>query len=338
MRVLVTGGTGFVGSHIVAALRAAGHEVRLLVRSPERITPALAPHRGAGPVAHVRGDVTDPAAVRRAVAGCEAVVHAAAVYRLDSRLDRVTTATNATAARLVLQAAVEAGADPVVHVSTTAVLLHRHATVTPESPLTGVRSVYVRSKVESEEVARELQRRGAPVVIVYPGAVFGPHDPYLSDQNRRLRDLLRGLYPMWPAGGVHAVDVRDVARVHAAVLTPGAGPRRFLVPGHFLDGPTMFDTLRRVTGRRLPYLPVPTPVMRPLARVASAAQRVLPFHLPAEYEGVVILGHATRCDDTGTRRRLEITPRPLTETFTDTVRWLHAAGHLTARRAGAARA
>ena len=85
MRVLVTGGTGFVGSHTVAALIAAGHEVRLLVRSPDRIAPALRPLGVTERLDHLVGDVTDPSSVARALEDCDAVVHAASVYNLDAR-------------------------------------------------------------------------------------------------------------------------------------------------------------------------------------------------------------------------------------------------------------
>ena len=335
MRVLVTGGTGFVGSHTVAALAAAGHDVRLLVRSPDRIAPALAPH-GISEVDHRVGDVTDLETVTKALTGCDAVLHAAAVYRLDSRAYRATKATNVAGARTVLTAAVAHGCDPVVHVSSTVALLRKRATVSPDSPLSQVRGVYVQSKVESEAIARRLQQEGAPVVIVQPGGVLGPHDPHLSDQVRRLRDILRGRYLMWPSGGYHAVDVRDVAAVHAAVMVPGEGPRRYLVPGEYLDGKTLFNTLRAVTGRRLPMVTMPAGPMLPVTRLATAAQRVLPFHVPAEYEGVVVTGNATRCDDSRAREELGVTPRPLRETVRDTVHWLHQAGHLTSRQAGAA--
>lgn len=332
MRVLVTGGTGFVGSHSVAALIGAGHEVRLLVRSPDRIEPALGPLGVTGPVDHQVGDVTDPDSVERALAGCDAVLHAAAVYTLDSRGYRDIARTNLAGAETVLRAAVARGCDPVVHVSSTVALLRRRATATPDSPLSTARSSYIRSKVASEAVARELQAAGAPVVIVQPGGALGPHDPHLGDQARRLRDILRGQYPMWPTGGYHAVDVRDVARVHAAVLTPGAGPRRYLVPGHFLDGRTLFGILREATGQRLRYAPVPAAAMLPFAWFASAAQRVLPFHLPAEYEGLAIVWYDTRCDDSRARTELGVEPRPLAESIGDTVRWLEQTGRLAARR------
>ncbi|HEU5109690.1 MAG TPA: hypothetical protein VFT95_14205 [Micromonosporaceae bacterium] len=122
--------------------------------------------------------------------------------------------------------------------------------------------------------------------------------------------------------------------MHAAVITAGAGPRRYLVPGHFVDAATMYATLRAVTGRRLPHLVVPAAVMLPLTWTASLAQRVTPFHLPADHEGVRILATRTRCDDSRVRTELGIRPRPLAETYRDTIRWLHLAGHLTARQAG----
>jgi nucleoside-diphosphate-sugar epimerase len=334
MRVLITGGTGYVGAHTTAALIAAGHDVRLLVRSPERIAPALAPLGITAPVDHMVGDVTDPESVGRALRGCDAVVHAAAVYDLDSRAHSAIARTNVAGAETVLRAAVEYGCDPVVHVSSTAATLRPGATVTEDSPLSTIRGVYIRSKAASEAVARALQDSGAPVVIVQPGGVLGPHDPHRGDQTRRLRDILRGRYPILPTGGVHQVDVREVARVHAAVLTKNAGPRRYLVPGHYVDGNILHATLRAVTGRRLRYILAPATIMLPLAWATSAVQRITPFHLPAEYEVVLFLRSDPRYDDTRARDELGIHPRPLAETYGDTIRWLHHTGQLTARQAG----
>jgi nucleoside-diphosphate-sugar epimerase len=334
MKVLVTGGTGFVGSHSVAALIAAGHDVRLLVRSPGRNAPALEPLGVRATVDHVVGDVTDPDSVGRALHGCDAVLHAAAVYDLDARARPAIARTNLAGAETVLGAAVEAGCDPVVHVSSTAALLRRRATVTPDSALSSTPGTYIQSKAASEAVARGLQDAGAPVVIVQPGAVLGPDDPHCGDQARRLRDILRGRYPVWPSGGLQVVDVRDVAEVHAAVFTPRSGPRRYLVPGHFVDGETMFAALRALTGRRLPCLVVPSAAMLPLSWTMSTLQRVTPFHLPADHEGVVLIGTATRCDDSRTREELGIEPHPLIETYRDTIRWLHRTGRLTDSQAG----
>ncbi|MGH2947638.1 MAG: NAD-dependent epimerase/dehydratase family protein, partial [Solirubrobacteraceae bacterium] len=195
MRVLVTGGTGFVGSHSVKALVDAGHEVRLLVRSPERIAPALAPH-GIDAPDHVVGDVTDPDAVGRALDGCDAVIHAANIYKLDSRAAQEMLHVNPRGTELVLRGAHERGLDPIVHVSTLVALLPaRERVLTPDAPLGSPPGAYARSKVEAERIARELQDAGAPVVIVSPGGVLGPHDPHGSDFVLIALDVLRGRNP-----------------------------------------------------------------------------------------------------------------------------------------------
>lgn len=121
VKVLVTGGTGFVGSHAVRALVRSGHHVRLLARRPEQVPVSLAPHAVMADDV-VAGDVTDPRCVAAALEGCDAVVHAAAVYSLDPRRRDEVLRTNELATELVLGSAVEAGVDPVVHVSSTVAL------------------------------------------------------------------------------------------------------------------------------------------------------------------------------------------------------------------------
>src|SRR5829696_5801645 len=108
MKVLVTGGTGFVGSHTVKAIVDAGHDLRLLVRSPDRLASALEP-LGVRDVDHVVGDATDAESVRRAMDGCDAVVHAAAVFSYDAREAREMRRVNARATEVVLGAARDAG-------------------------------------------------------------------------------------------------------------------------------------------------------------------------------------------------------------------------------------
>jgi dihydroflavonol-4-reductase len=136
MRVLVTGGTGFVGSHTVAALVEAGHRVRLLARAPQRVAPAVAPlGLQADNLDTIIGDVTDPAAVEHAVQGCQAVVHAASVYSLDSRNTARIRKVNAPGTDLVLGTAHREGLDPIVYVSSiTALLPPGGQTLTPDSP------------------------------------------------------------------------------------------------------------------------------------------------------------------------------------------------------------
>src|SRR5215475_3622396 len=196
VKVLVTGGTGFVGSHAVAALTRGGHQLRLLVRRPGQVRVSLVP-LGVEIPELVVGDVLDERVVGQAVEGCNAVVHAAAVFSLDPRRAQDMRRTNERATELVLGRAVAAGAEVAVHVSST-VALTRYGGSGPDLPLGDVQLPYTQSKIASEVVARRLQDAGAPVVTIYPGAVYGPNDPYRGEQSERLRWMLRGLFPFWP--------------------------------------------------------------------------------------------------------------------------------------------
>jgi dihydroflavonol-4-reductase len=335
MRVLVTGGTGFVGAHTVGALVQAGHDVRLLVRRAEQVSVSLAP-LGVAAEEVVVGDVLDQAAVSAALTGMDAVVHAAAIFSLDPRRAEELTRTNLRATELVLGSAASAGLDPIVHVSSTVALVRRGGS-SPELPLGDIELPYSASTSASETYARSLQEAGHPVVSVYPGSVFGPHDPYRGDQNERLRWMLRGLFPVWPRGGMHVVDVRDVAAVVASVLEPGRGPRRYVVPGHHVTGADLYGTLSRVSGRRLRHLELPAGFLAPQVKALQLLTARLParFHHPADLEGVEINRRDTRVDDTPARTELDVTPRALEETLRDTTRWLVESGRLRPGRAPA---
>jgi len=333
MRVLITGGTGFVGSHTAAAVIRAGHAVRLLARQPEWARAALAPF-GLAAQEVMAGDVLDPASVRAAVAGCDAVINAAGVYALDPRRARSVLATNARATEVVLAAAAAARLDPIVHVSSYVALLPSREVLTPGSPAGTAGPAYPRSKAASERIARRYQEDGAPVVVTYPGAVAGPDDPYFGDTDFTLAMILRDRMPFALPGGWAVADVRYVAEGHAAMLEPGRGPRRYFLGGHFTSWEDMFAELRRLTGRRLPAVPTPGWAARASGRAMDALQRAAWTRLPLGYTGPWIITRCAGTDDAATRRELGVAPPPLEQTLADTIRWLVRAGHLPARLAG----
>jgi dihydroflavonol-4-reductase len=333
MRVLVTGGTGFLGSHSVRALVDAGHEVRLLVRSAARIAPALEPH-GLDGVDHVVGDVTDEAAVATALDGCDAVLHTANVYTLDPRRAEEMLDVNPRGTRIVLGAAHERGLDPIVHVSSNAALMPSDSVLTPESPLGDPPGAYGRSKVAAERIARELQDQGAPVVIVNPVGLLGPHDPHMGDYTAVARDVMAGKVPFVPAGVTPSVDVRDVAAVFAALMKPGGGPRRYIVSGGYVTLREFAAEAARVTGRRIPAVQVPGRPLMATGRVADTVARRLRVKLPVNFEGVWFMVHAAKVDGSAVERDLGVRFRPLSETLADTYRWLYEAGHVSRKQAG----
>ena len=333
MKILVTGGTGFVGSHVVAAVTHAGHDVRLLARRPEQVTTSLRP-LGVEVADIVVGDVLDERVVSQAVDGCAAVVHAAAVFSLDPRRADEMRRTNLRATELVLNSAVDRGLNPVVYVSTT-VALTRYGGSGPDLPLGDIDHPYAESKIASEKVARRLQDAGAPVVIAYPGAVYGPDDPYRGAQTEQLRWMARGLFPTFPMGGQHVVDVRDVATLIAALLSRPIRSRRYVVPGHHVGGSELYAAVTHAAGRRLPHVILPGWIIGPSVALIEAVQRHLPqqWHYPADREGVAILRRDTRFDDSSARAEFGIDPIPFQQTITDAIRWLVESGRVPARRA-----
>jgi dihydroflavonol-4-reductase len=333
MRVLITGGTGFVGSHTVAAVVRSGHAVRLLVRRPERADVALAP-LGISVQDIAGGDVLHPESVQAAVAGCDAVINAAAIYSLDPRKAASVLATNARATEIVLEAAVRAGLDPIVHVSSYVALLPSHDVLTPDSPVGAGGPAYPRSKARSELIARRHQSAGAPVVTSYPGAVAGPHDPYFGDTAFTLAMILRNRAPFAFPGRWAIADAHYVAGAHAAMLEPDRGPRRYLLGGHDTTWSDLYALLRHLTGRRLPAVPTPGWMARASGRAMDALQPLTTTRLPFGHQGPWITTRSAGTDDTATRRELGIEPPRLEQTLADTIRWMVQARHLPARLAG----
>jgi dihydroflavonol-4-reductase len=335
MLVTVTGGTGFLGAHSTAALVAAGHRVRLLVRTEADVEPALAPFDvPPGAVDVVVGDVTDGRSVAPALRGADAVLHAASVYSFDRRrrAEVLRVAESGTATVLDTARALVPG--PVVHVSSVVALFPATGRVVgPDSPVGTSRQPYLAAKAAADRIARAHQATGAPVVITYPPALLGPHDRRVGDQTARLRDTLRGLLPIWPLGGFPVGDVRDTAALHARVLTRAdSGGTRLFGPGRYTSTRQYLRTLREVTGRALPAVHLPAAAVLPVGRLADAVQRVWPWHVPAEYGAIYTCACATRVADTVDT--LGIAPRPSATTVLDTVAWLLRAGHLSARAAG----
>jgi nucleoside-diphosphate-sugar epimerase len=334
---MVTGGTGFVGAHTVKALADAGHDVRLLVRHPERIDTNVKT-LGVETVEYVVGDMTDAGAVGEALAGCDAVVHSAALVALDRRRAEAVVRDNPKGAEVVLGAATEAGLDPIVYVSSVSALfapgLNRlHEDLPPVESV----SAYGRSKAISEAVARRFQAEGAPVTITYPGGVVGPAAGTAAGEmaDSTVMMVRGGLIPL-ARGAVSVVDVRDVAKVHLAALAKGKGPRRYVCGGHFLTMPELAAIYCEVTGRRFRVAPVPPPVLRALGRGMDALTRLVPIDSVFTAEGMTMVTKWCPSDDARVREELGVTWRDPRETYAAAIGSLAAAGRLTFRQAGAA--
>lgn len=344
MRIIVTGATGYIGSHSVAALCRAGHEVRLLIRSRRRLERALEMQGlEVGDVEVFEGDITDADAVKRSFDGCDAALHVAAVFSLDPNRAAEMARVNPDSTDLVLRTGRDLGLDPLVYVSTAGVFIPPPtSTVAGNGPVSTGCGPYTRSKVAAEHVARRHAGEGAPVVTIYPGAVVGPRDPNegLSDSMVLTRDIIKGRVPVLPRPcPLPVVDVRDVAELTAAVMTPGRGERHYLLTGQLVDVRDVVADVNRLTGRNIPTWPAPHALFRASGRLFDWLALRTGRPMPLAVESVnMMLESADRPDvsfDQGPATTDFGLPRTsLEDTLRDAVKWLYQAGQITKAQAG----
>ena len=326
---LVTGGTGFVGAHVVRALLARGREVRCLAR------PASPRSNLAGlPVEIVAGDVTDMASVSRAVAGCRVVYHCAADYTLDAPDPAALFAVNVGGTENVLRAAAAAGAERIVYTSSVGALgLGRNgepaAEETPVDPRTLV-GAYKRSKHAAERAALAAAGGGAPVVVVNPSTPVGELDIKPTPTGRMIVDFCNRRMPAYVDTGLNLVDVRDVAEGHVLAAERGRVGERYILGNRNMTLREILEMLSEITGIPAPRVRLPHWV--PLA--AAAGERVLSRvrrRPPAiSLDGVRMSRHRMFFDPAKARRELGLPSSPVEDALARAVEWFRANGHVRA--------
>jgi dihydroflavonol-4-reductase len=270
---LVTGGTGFVGAHVVRELLAQGASVRVLAR-PGGVRRALEGCR----VEITEGDLLDVDSVRRATAGARHVYHVAADYRLWAPDPRVLFRANVDGTRHVLAAAAAAGAERIVYTSTVGALgLPKDGGPGDEStPVSYGEMVgpYKASKFLAERVAQEHAARGAPVIIVNPSAPVGPWDVKPTPTGQMIVDFLAGRMIGSLDTGLNLVSVRDVARGHILAAERGRPGERYILGHENLLLRDIFRRLAAITGRPAPRLRIPYTVAWLAAAAMEGAARI----------------------------------------------------------------
>ena len=329
MKVLVTGGTGFVGSWTARAVQRAGHQVRFLVRDPARLSTA-AGALGVDTSDWVAGDITDRASVRRALDGCDAVIHCAAIVAIGpGAADRM--AANLDGARNVLGEAVDRGLDRVVHVSSLAAVFRPGlAVLTGDLPVAEGLDDYGVSKAQVERYARDLQEQGAPLQIIYPGMVVGPPaGRQVGEGTDGVRKVLRlGVVPGGRGASWTVCDVRDLADAHAALVAEARPPGRWAAGGVRLTATQIAEALSRVTGRHVRHVPFPDAALRGLGRLQDRLGMHLPMAGDITGPAMEYYTRMPESDNGPLEREVGVRFRDPYVTLSDVVSGLRAAGML----------
>ncbi len=340
MKIFLTGATGFVGAHAARALAAAGHRLRLLVRNAEAATAYFTacgmPIEAHGAVELVVADMCNERAVRQGMAGCDAVVHAAASVSLSMGMAQLTYDNNMCGIRSVLGSAIALGVRNLVYVSSASVLFAPGlARIDEHTPLAPATDPYSRSKRDGEQYVRALQQQGAAVQIVYPCAVIGPDDPKLSKANYGVRHFAAMATPN-TSSGFQCVDVRDLAQaIRFLVEHPPAAdfePARFIVGGHYYPWPQLRELIEGLTQRRMFSPPIPGALLRALGSLVDQLTLLVPFDTTLTAEAMAYVTQWAPADSGRFLRHSGQQFRPGVETFADTLHWLVRAGHLHPKR------
>ena len=256
MRIFVTGATGFVGHHVALALAGEGAKLRLLVRKSSN----LANLEGIDAETHV-GDLAEPESLRPALAGCDAVVHVAADYRLWIPDPAAMYRANVDGTRELLRMAREAGVRRFVYTSSVATMHFRTdgLVINEDTPVTLADMVghYKRSKFLAEQVAISAAEAGQQVVILNPTTPIGQNDRKPTPTGRIFVDFLNGKFPAYVDTGLNLVDVKEVARAHVLALTKGEPGKRYILGGENLTLKQILDKMSAITGIPSPRVKIP---------------------------------------------------------------------------------
>jgi nucleoside-diphosphate-sugar epimerase len=319
--VLLTGGSGFLGGHLARELVAAGATVRALSRRPEGDAALAA--LGAVPV---RGDLSDPGSLAAALAGAEAVFHAAADTNTWTPGNAAQTRTNVDGSAALLAAASAEGVGAFVHTSSVSAYSHRvHGTLREDVPEQGGASWinYERNKFAVEQ---QVRASGLPFLVFQPAHILGPGDRH--NWSRLIRLVDTGKLPGVPPGAGAFADVREIAKAQVRGWRDGLRGETFLLGGQHASFLELITRIGAQLGRPVPSRATPAFALKAYARVVDALSRITGRKPEITPEAAEFTCHALSVDSAKAIARLGYRETALDALLADTIAWMRAEGML----------
>lgn len=318
-KVLVTGGCGFVGRHLVDELARRGDEVRVIdVCAPPAI-PAGVEYRNAS--------ILDPAAVDAALDGVERLYHIAGIAHLWASTRTRFDDINRRGTETVIAAAVRKGTPRIVHCSTESILLPKrvngHAIGEDHGPsFHELPGPYTRSKYLGEQAALQAARAGADLVVVNPTVPVGAGDANMTPPAQMMALFLKGGTPFFLDCMLNLVDVRDVAQGIVLAGDRGRAGERYILGGENVRLRELLELLERVSGRKMPKRTIPAGIALCAGVVSEWIAKVTKEAPAATREGVLLALRSAPFDSSKAKRELGYAPRPVETALREEMAWL----------------
>jgi len=320
--VLVTGASGFLGWHVASSLSQKGYQVRAMARRAGSVKDLHAEV--------VEGDLRDAASLERAVAGCRAVFHVAADYRLWVKHPAEMYEANVQGTKALLDAARRARVERFVYTSTVGCVgfveggLGDEGTPVRLEEMTGH---YKRSKFLAEKEALAAAEAGFPVVIVNPTAPVGSHDVKPTPTGQTIVDFLRGKMPAFVDTGLNIVDAADVAEGHWLAFERGKVGERYILGGENLTLQQILSELASLTGKPAPGTRLPW-IVAWLAGVVSTGIAEVTGKAPrVPLDAVRMARKKMWVTHEKARKDLGYAPAPARVGLMNAARWFEANGY-----------
>jgi len=259
VKILVTGGSGYIGSAVVRELLEGGSELRVLVRKNDDLS-----NLGGLDVELVYGDITDFHSIMSALDGCDRVFHLAAIYAIWLPDPKLMSWVNVNGTRNVLEACLRKGIEKVVYTSSVAALgahgRERPADESARFNLSHTRDGYYLSKHQAEQVALDYFRRGLPVVIVNPTNPCGPRDIVPTPNGQLIINVIKGKLPGYVDGGINVSDIDDTAKGHVLAMEKGRIGEKYVLGNTNVSVKEYFDLIAELGGGKPPSIRIPSSV------------------------------------------------------------------------------